>query len=122
VAVAAACIAATVPFALLFLIPALAWFAIGGRRGWGRAADVALLLVGGLVVYALFYFMGFAILRIGWNIFWYVLMMFSIGMVSFWAAMVIIAVVAAGLAMVVPPARPLPVRVGARVRRHVRVM
>jgi hypothetical protein len=32
----------------------------------GSAADVAALLAGGLVVYALFYFMGFAILRIGW--------------------------------------------------------
>jgi hypothetical protein len=113
VAVAAACIAATVPFALLFLIPVLAWFAIGGRRGWGRLVDVALFLAGGLVVYALFYFMGFAILRIGFAIFWYLLMMFSIGTVSFGAALVIMAVVAAGLAMVVPAARPVAVRVRA---------
>jgi hypothetical protein len=113
VAAASACIAATVPFALLFVIPLLAWFAIGGRRGWGRAADVAALLAGGLVVYALFYFMGFAILRIDFAIFWYLLMMFSIGTVSFAAAAVIMGLVAAGLAMVVPPARPLPVPVRA---------
>jgi membrane protein implicated in regulation of membrane protease activity len=94
-----------VPFALLFLLPLVAWFAIGPRRGWGRAADVAAFLAGGLVVYALFYFMGFEILRIGWHIFWYLLMMFAIGTVSFPAAMVIMAVVAAGLALVVRPAR-----------------
>jgi hypothetical protein len=55
-----------------------------GSRSAGAAAGVGRwtwpLLAGGLVVYALFYFMGFAILRIGWNIFWYLLlMMFSIG-------------------------------------------
>jgi hypothetical protein len=113
VAVASAFVAATVPLALLFVVPLLAWFAIGGRRGWGRVADVAALLAGGLVVYALFYFMGFAILRIDFAIFWYLLMMFSIGTVSFAAALVIMGLVAAGLAMVVPPARPLPVRVRA---------
>jgi hypothetical protein len=111
VAAASACIAATVPFALLFVVPLYSWFAIGGRRGWRRLVDVAALLAGGLVVYALFYFMGFAILRIDFAIFWYLLMMFSIGTVSFAAALVITALVAAGLAMVVPPARPVPVRV-----------
>jgi hypothetical protein len=105
VAVAGAAIALTVPFALLFLLPLVAWFAVGPRRGWGRAADVAAFLAGGLVVYALFYFMGFEILRIGWHIFWYLLMMFAIGTVSFPAAMVIMAVLTAGLALVVRPAR-----------------
>lgn len=109
VAVAGAAIALTVPFALLFLPPLVAWFAVGPRRGWARAADVAAFLAGGLVVYALLYFMGFEILRIGWNIFWYLLMMFAIGTVSFPAAMVIMAVLAAGLALVVRPVRAVAV-------------
>jgi hypothetical protein len=103
VAVAAACIALTVPFALLFLLPALAWWAIGPRRGGGRVLDLAAFLAGGLVVYALCYFMGFEILRIGWHVLWYLLMMFAIGTVSFPAALVVTGVLAAGLALVVPP-------------------
>ena len=105
VALAAACIALTVPFALLFLLPLLAWWTIGPRRGRGRTLDVAAFLAGGLVVYALFYFMGFEILRIDWHVLWYLLMMFAIGTVSFPAALVITGVLAAGLSLVVPPVR-----------------
>jgi hypothetical protein len=104
VALAAACIALTVPFALLFLAPLVAWWTIGPRRGRGRLLDLAAFLAGGLVVYALFYVMGFEVLRIGWHVLWYLLMMFAIGTVSFPAALVITAVVAAGLTLVVPPA------------------
>jgi hypothetical protein len=65
---------------------------------------VAALLAGGLVVYALLYVMGFEVLRIGWHVLWYLLMMFAVGTVSFPAALVVTAVVAEGLSLVVPPA------------------
>jgi len=67
------------------------------------AVGLAAFLAGGLVVYALIYFMGFEILRIGWHVLWYLLMMFAIPTVSFAAALVITAVVAAGLSLVVRP-------------------
>ena len=103
VAVAAACIAWTVPFALVFLLPLVAWWAIGPRRGRGRVLDLAAFVAGGLVMYALFYVMGFEVLRIGWHVLWYLLMMFAIGTVSFPAALVITGVLAAGLALLVRP-------------------
>jgi hypothetical protein len=89
----------------LFLIPILAWIAIRGRGGLGRIFDIVLLLLGGLVVYALFYFFGFVRLRIDWYVAWYLMMMFSIGMVSFPTAAAIMAIVAAGLSMVTSPPR-----------------
>jgi len=99
---AAAAIATTVPFALIFVVPTLAWTAIGARQRLGRLADVALLLSGGAVVFAMLYVMGFQVLRIGPYILWYLAMMFSGGMIAFPAAALIVAIVAAGLALVVP--------------------
>lgn len=81
------------------------YLAIAGRSGRGRVGDVALFLVGGLVVYALEHFFGFVILRIGPYVFWYLMMMFSIGMVSILTAAAIAAIIAAGLSLIVTPAR-----------------
>jgi hypothetical protein len=89
------------PFSLLFMVPLLAWLLIGQHRGWGRALDIALFLLGGLVVYVLFYFFGFLILRNDWAVLWYLMMMFSIGMVSFATAVVVAGLLAAGLALIV---------------------
>jgi len=93
------------PFSLLFLVPTLFWFLIGGRRGLGKAFDMALFALGGFVVYVLFYFFGFVILRNDFAVLWYLMMMFSIKMISFPTAVAITAVVAAGLSMIVnrPP-------------------
>jgi hypothetical protein len=93
------------PFSLLFLVPTLSWFLIGGRRGLGRAFDIVLFALGGLVVYALLYFFGFVILRNGFAVLWYLMMMFSIRMISFPTAVAITAIVAAGLSMIVNPPR-----------------
>jgi hypothetical protein len=93
------------PFSLLFLVPTLLWFLIGGRRGLGKAFDMVLFALGGLVVYVLFYFFGFVILRNDFAILWYLMMMFSIGMISFPTAVAITAIVAAGLSMIVNPPR-----------------
>jgi hypothetical protein len=95
----------TNPFSLLFCLPLLFWILITGRRGLARWLDVALFLLGGLVVYALFYFFGFVILRNDWAVFWYLMMMFSIGMISFPTAAAITGIIAAGLSMIVPPRR-----------------
>lgn len=90
-------------FSLLFLVPTLLWFLVGGRRGLGKVFDVALFALGGLVVYALLYFFGFVILRNDFAVLWYLMMMFSIGMISFPTAVAITAIVAAGLPMIVNP-------------------
>lgn len=93
--------------------------AFSGERALELVADVVAFLAGGLVVYALFCFMGFGILRIGWNIFWYLLMMFAIGTVSFPAALGIAAVLAVGLVLVVLPAAATPSAEWAAARPHV---
>jgi hypothetical protein len=93
------------PFSLLFMLPLLFWFLIGQRRGLGRVADLLLFVLGGLVVYVLFYFFGFLVLRNDWAILWYMLMMFSVGMVSFPTALAVSGMLAAGLALVVTPPR-----------------
>jgi hypothetical protein len=93
------------PFSLLFLVPTLFWFLSGGRRGLGKAFDMVLFALGGLIVYALFYFFGFVILRNNLAVLWYLMMMFSIGTISFPTAVAIMAIVAAGLSMVVNPPR-----------------
>ena len=91
------------PFSLLFFIPLLFWFFIKGRTGIGKVLDVLFFLLGGLVVYALFYVFGFQTLRYNLAFFWYLLNMFSVGMISFPTAAMITAILAAGLMMVVKP-------------------
>jgi len=89
------------PFSLLFFLPLLFWFLIGGRQGLGKALDILFFLLGGLVFYGLFYFFGFVIYDYGFAFAWFMLMMFSIQMTSFWTAAVITAVAGAGLSLVV---------------------
>ncbi len=91
------------PFSLLFMLPLPAWLLIRGRDGAGRALDVALFALGGLVVYVLFYFFGFVILRNGLAVLWYLMMMFSIGTIGFPTAAAIAAILAAGLMLIVTP-------------------
>ena len=90
------------PFSLLFLAPTLFWLLIAGRKGTGgEALDILFFLLGGLVFYGLFYFFGFVIYDYGFAFAWFMLMMFSIQMTSFWTAAVITAVAGAGLSLVV---------------------
>ncbi len=96
-------IASTNPFSLLFILPLLFWLLISGRRGVGKALDLVFFLLGGLVVYVLFYFFGALALHIDFAILWFMMMMFSIQMISFPAAAVITAILAAGLTLVVNP-------------------
>jgi hypothetical protein len=65
--------------------------------------DLVLFALGGLIVYFLIYFFGFVILRNDFAILWYLMMMFSIGMIGWPTAAVILAILAAGLSMVVRP-------------------
>ena len=88
------------PFGLFFMLPLLFWLLIRGRRGRWRALDLVLFLLGGLIVYALIYMFGFITLRLNFAMLWYMLNMFSIGMISFPMAVVIMGIVAAGLAMI----------------------
>ncbi|MEZ4448473.1 MAG: M28 family peptidase [Nannocystaceae bacterium] len=88
------------PFSLLFLVPALAWLGIRGRRGIGRALDLGLFALGGAVVYALIWFFGFVILRSGLGVLWYLMMMFAIGMVGLPTGLAITAALAGGLLLV----------------------
>lgn len=92
------------PFSLLFLVPVVGWLFIRGRKGKWRTADIALFLGGGLVVYALIYFFGFLRLHNDLAVLWYLMMMFSIGMISFPTALAITGILGAGLSMVVTPA------------------
>jgi hypothetical protein len=92
------------PFSLLFLAPTFFWLLIAGRKGaGGNALDIVFFLLGGLVFYGLFYFFGFVIYDYNFAFAWFMLMMFSIQMTSFWTAVVITAVVGAGLSLVVEP-------------------
>jgi hypothetical protein len=56
-----------------------------------------------LVFYGLFYFFGFVTYDYQFAFAWFMLMMFSIQMTSFWTAAVITAIVGAGLSLVVEP-------------------
>ena len=92
------------PFSLLFLAPTFFWLLIAGRKGArGKALDIVFFLLGGLVFYGLFYFFGFVIYDYNFAFAWFMLMMFSIQMTSFWTAVVITSVVGAGLSLVVEP-------------------
>ncbi len=91
------------PFSLLLILPTLFWFLIGDRRGWIRAVDVALLLLGGAVFYFLLYSLA-AFRGLGLYALWFMMMMFSVRMVSFTSMAVATAVVAAGLSLIVRPA------------------
>lgn len=88
------------PFGLLFLVPMLFWLLIRLHQGWGRALDILFFLLGGLIVYALIYVFGFIVLRLDLAMLWYLMNMFSIRMISFPMAAVIMAMLAAGLAMI----------------------
>lgn len=91
------------PFALLFFIPVLLWFLIGGRRGAGKILDVFLFILGGLMIYALIYSFGFMLLRYGFVFLWYFISAISTGTFSFIDVAAGAAVMAAGLSMVVNP-------------------
>jgi hypothetical protein len=71
--------------------------------------DIAFFVLGGLVIYGLIYQFGFVTLRYDFAFLWYLLNMFSIRMLSFPSAVVITAIVGAGLSMVVNPPKVLRV-------------
>jgi hypothetical protein len=101
VGLAALYVLAINPFSLLFFLPLLFWFLLASRKGAGRILDILFFLLGGLVVYALFYFFGFVSQHLDFAVLWYVMMMFSIGEVGPLTALAITAALAAGLSMVV---------------------
>jgi hypothetical protein len=105
IGLAAVFVIATNPFTLLFTLPLFFWLLIRGRRGLAFLADLGFFLLGGLLIYVLIYFFGFAILHIGLYVLWYLLMMFAIGMVSPAGAVVVAAILAAGLSLVIRPPR-----------------
>jgi hypothetical protein len=94
------------PFSLLFFVPLLFWLFVQGRGGWGKSLDIMFFAFGGLMVYFLFYQFGFVVLRYGWVFFWYLLNMFSIRLIGFPVALAIMAILAAGLTLVVKPPAP----------------
>jgi len=90
------------PFSLFLTLPLLFWLLIRGRRGAGRALDIILLLLGGLVVFGMFYFLGFMIWPLKFYVLWYLMMMFSIpNMIGIPTMLLVTGILAAGLAMVV---------------------
>jgi len=91
------------PFALIFFVPLLLWFLIGGRSGFGKILDIFLFLAGGLMLYALIYFFGFLILRYGIVFLWYFISAISTGMFSFVDVAGGAAIMAAGLSMLINP-------------------
>ncbi|HSF81759.1 MAG TPA: M28 family peptidase [Anaerolineales bacterium] len=92
-------------FSLLFLLPTLFWLLISERHGKGQALDWLAFALGGLMIYALIYFFGFVMQRMGFAILWFMLLMFSSGMIRFSMALAITAVIAAGLSMVIRPGK-----------------
>jgi hypothetical protein len=106
IGLAAAFVCLTNPFSLLFMLPLFFWLLIRGRQGASYLLDLLFFLLGGLLIYVLIYFFGFAILHIGLYALWYLLMMFAIPMIHPAAAVPITAILAAGLSLVVRPPRP----------------
>jgi hypothetical protein len=92
---------ATNPFTLLFTLPLFFWLLIRGRRRAAYLLDLVFFLLGGLLIYGLIYFFGFAILHIGLYVLWYLLMMFAIPMIHPAGAMAIAIILAAGLSLIV---------------------
>jgi hypothetical protein len=105
VGLAALYVLAVNPFSLIFFVPLPCWMLIGGRRGVGRVTDIGLFLAGCAWLFALVYVFGFQVLRNDLTVLWYLMMMFSIRMIGFTTAAVILAVLAAGLSLVVSPPR-----------------
>ena len=93
------------PFSLLFLLPALAWLLISERSGKPLFRDWLAFALGGLMIYALIYFFGFVMQRMGFAILWFLLYMFATGMIAFPNALAVTAVIAAGLSLVIRPGR-----------------
>jgi hypothetical protein len=93
------------PFSLGLLIPLLAWWGISTKPAgkWGRLRNLFFFALGWSFVVALLYYFGVVTLRNNLAILWYVMMMFSIRMIGFPAALVITAMMGAGLSMVVAP-------------------
>lgn len=97
----------TDPFALLLTLPVLFWFLIRGKRGAGKILDVIFFLLGGLMVYALIYYFGFQILRYGLVFLWYFINAIATGMFTFLDVAAGLAIMAAGLSMIVNPPKPV---------------
>ena len=92
------------PFSLIFLCPTFVWIFISGRKRSGKLIDILIFLSGCLLIFILIYFFGFVIMKNGFAILWYLMMMFSVQMISFPTAALIMACLAVGLGMVVKPA------------------
>jgi len=95
----------TNPFSLLFFVPLIFWFLINERHGTARVFDWLFFALGGLMIYALIYFFGFVMQRMGFAILWFLLLMFSTGMITFSMVLAITAVIASGLCMVIRPGK-----------------
>jgi hypothetical protein len=91
------------PFALVFFVPVLFWFLIGGRSGAGKILDVIFFILGGLMIYALIYFFGFLLLRYEFVFLWYFISAISTGTFTFIDVAAGAAVMAAGLSLIVNP-------------------
>jgi len=91
------------PFSLILMVPLFAWYFISGRESGGRLADSLLFLSGYVLIFVLIYFFGFVIMKNGFSILWYLMMMFSIHMISLPMAAMIMAVITSGLIMTVNP-------------------
>lgn len=91
------------PFSLVFFVPLLFWFLIGPRCLPGKLIDLLLFSLGGLVVYYLIYDFGFRVLRYDWAFLWFVMNLFSTRTIGFWTTVAIMAIIAAGLSLLVDP-------------------
>ncbi len=89
------------PFSLALILPVFMWMWI--REGNSMWVNILLFLLGGIMLYVLITFFGFMIMKNDWAILWYLMMMFSVGMVSFPTAMMVAAVISAGLLLVSQP-------------------
>ena len=87
----------------MLTIPLLFWLLINGRRGLAFALDILLFIMGFSLLLYLFYTFGVVLLRIYWLILWYIMIMMAVPMVGFFTMSIIVALVGAGLSMVVRP-------------------
>jgi Peptidase family M28 len=93
------------PMSLIICLPLLLWLLNSGQGGLWRIWDIILFLLGGLLLYFVIYVNGWVFLRYDWAFIWYMLHMFTAGMVSFATVLVSMGMIGAGLSMIVNPAR-----------------
>ncbi len=87
------------PFSVILILPLYIWGLIHHRSSF-RWMNIVWFLLGGAMIYALIGYFGFVIMQNDFAILWYLMMMFSCGMIGFPTAVIITGLLASGIILV----------------------